>query len=117
MANGDIPDKNYLYGMYQKSADWRDKLHKRLAHKSLDMQLDDDMHVDNSRAQFGITWKELAVVALSVIGGFYVYGEFSKPDSQPQQQPQSGPIDSEYEVRFFDAAGNQIDIPQVKRKE
>jgi len=115
-TNNEIPDKDYLYGKFQKSHDWRDKLHRLLAHKSLDIGLDDDMHVDNSRTHLGITWKELAVVGGLILGAFYLYGQWNI--QAPQQSPAVGtpPVDSEYEVRFFDAEGNPIDVKPLERK-
>ena len=57
----EYPDKDQLYGKFQRKEDWKDKLHKKLSHKSLDIGLDDEMFVDNSRR--GLGWKELAILA------------------------------------------------------
>ena len=100
-------DKESLYGRYLEAEDWRDKLHKKLAHKSLDIPLDDTMNINQTRS--GITWKELAVLAATALGGGYLYtaGDIL------QDQVISKPIDSEYEIRFYDSSGNLIDIPKV----
>lgn len=116
----DMPDKKYLYGNYQESDDWRQRLHRKLAHKSLDIGMDDDVNVDNSRV--GLGWKELAVIAGMLLGGTAIWKFGDKGVSQqpvvvpsvPQQQ-YSPPIDSEYEVRFYDKDGNPIEIPQISR--
>lgn len=113
--NGEKLDKDQHYGIFQRSADWRDKLYRRTIHKALDMQLEDDMHVDNSKRQYGITWKEMAVIGALGLGGFYVYNQSNQ--QQPAQQPAAlSPADSEYEVRFFDADGNPIKIEPLPQK-
>ena len=110
-------DKESLYGKFQRTADWQDKLHKKLAHKSLDIGEQDEMQVDNSRTQLGITWKELAVLAATGLGGLYMFNQWNQPATPQQQQPtQSAPVDSEYQVRFYDAEGNPIDVKPLPRK-
>ena len=37
----EVPDKSYLYGVYQAADAWRDKLARRMAHKALDIPADD----------------------------------------------------------------------------
>jgi hypothetical protein len=100
-------DKQSLYGRYNESEDWRTKLHKKLAHKSLDIPLDDDMNINQTKT--GMTWKELAIIAAAGIGGGYVYTNERDADPPVVQQP----VDSEYEIRFYDSSGNLIDIPKL----
>jgi hypothetical protein len=120
VANGEIPDKGYLYGKYQESRDWRENLHKQLAHKSLDIGVDEEMRVDNSRQSFGMTWKEMLVIAATVIGGFVAYVYSTKeppPVNWPPLTPQqaASPLkDSEYQVLFYDANMNPIQVQPVQ---
>ena len=100
-------DKESLYGRYNEAEDWRSKLHKKLAHKSLDIPLDDEMNINQTKT--GMTWKELAIIAAAGIGGGYVYTNERGVDPPVVQQP----VDSEYEVRFYDSSGNLIDIPKL----
>ena len=116
--SGDLPDKEFLYGKYQAKRDWRNRLASKLAHKSLDIDEDEGVNVDNSR--IGIGWKELAVLGLMGLGGAWVYSN-SNSNSNNTTQPaapaqQVGPIDSEYEVRFYDADGNPIDVPHISTR-
>ena len=114
--NGELPDKDYLYGKFQKTADWRDKLYKKLAHKSLDIGEDDDIHVDKSNTTLGITWKELAVLGMLGLGGLYVFDKWNQQQPTTQQPAATSPADSEYEVRFFDADGNSIKIEPLPQR-
>lgn len=112
MSTGnELPDKNYLYGEFQRTQRWRDKLARKLAHKSLDIGDEDEMNVANVRT--GIGWKELAVLAATGLGGLWLYNEGQgKSDPSPPPAAAASPVDSEYEVRFFDAKGNPIYLPQ-----
>lgn len=116
MANAE-PNKDHLYGRYQQHEDWRDGLHRRVAHKSLDIPELEDVHVNNSRT--GLGWKELLAVGAIVAGvpwaaSLLHIGE--KASSQPEIQNPSFPADSEYEVLFFDKDGNRINVPHISTK-
>ena len=92
----------------------RRKRADRLLHWSLDMPPDEE-DVDGIRVNRGIGWRELAVVGATVLGGVWLFSG-DEPTPAPVQvvqpaQPASQ-VDSEYEVRFYDADGNQIDVPR-----
>ncbi len=106
-------DKDFLYGKYQEAADWRSRLHKKLAHKSLDIPEDDDLHVQQNKT--GITWRELAVLAAAGLGGGYLYTNKNETTSSASPVAVS-PVDSEYEIRFFDGSGNAIEIPNISSR-
>lgn len=105
-------DKDFLYGKYQATADWRDKLHRKLAHKSLDIAEDEDVYVNNSKT--GLGWKELLVLGLMTLAGLYFFQKLG-PQS-PLPSTNISPSDSEYEVRFFDKDGNPIIVPHISTK-
>ena len=111
MAN-DLPDKDYLYGKFQEWADWKSKLHKRLAHKSLDIAEDDDIHVNNSRN--GLGWKEIATIGALALGGLHLYNNSSNNNNKTPTQT-TAPIDSEYEVRFFTEDGKPIAVQPLPK--
>lgn len=115
MANnsdpGDLPDKSWLYGKFQRANDWQNNLQRKLAHKSLDIADDVELQVDNSRKNAGMGWRELAVIAAAGIGGAYLYNQSQTPPMQPPPSHQS-PVDTDYDVRFWDGDGNEINIPQ-----
>jgi hypothetical protein len=75
-----VPDKGYLYGVYQGAADWRDRLARKCSFKSLDIADDDDMRID-ARKQ-GITWKEIlagAGLAGAIAWGVSLFSEAPAP--------------------------------------
>ena len=111
----DLPDKGYLYGNFQKVLDWQCKLFRKASHKALDIPDDDmDLNVRN-----GMGWKELAVVGAMVLGAAWGAKYFAVPESPAPPAvtvPATPPVDSEYEVRFYDAEGNVIPVPHVNQK-
>jgi len=115
-------DKGFLYGVYQRGADWRDRLHKKLAHKALDIYDEDEMNVDNSRRVQGLGWRELLVLLLAGGGFYWLWLNQTHQTHQPSPMPSApaaaaaAPVDSEYEVRFYDAEGNPISIPHISQR-
>jgi hypothetical protein len=109
-------DKQGLWGWWHEHQKWSDRLHRKAAHKALDIEDDAMISVQKS----GMGWKELAVVAVGMLGGTvvganYFAGEPATPAvTQPPavQSPAPALPDTEYEVRFYDAAGNRIDVPR-----
>uniref|UniRef100_A0A6M3KW04 Uncharacterized protein n=1 Tax=viral metagenome TaxID=1070528 RepID=A0A6M3KW04_9ZZZZ len=110
-ANG-LPDKDHLYGNYERSLKWQDDLHRRATHKALDMA--DDMAFEQHVTRTGMGWKELAVIAAALLGGGGLAAYALRDPPLVQQQ---APLDSEYEVRFFDADGNPISVPHISERE
>ena len=109
--NENIPDKKYLYGRYMAHENWTQRLHRKLAHKSLDIPEDDDVYVDNS--QKGMTWKELAVLAALGLGGA---GAYAYSQKAVVVKPEVEVADSEYDVLFYDKDGNEISVPHISTK-
>ncbi len=112
-SSTEVPDKGYLYGKFQQVLDWQDKLCRKASHKALDIPTDDmDLNVKN-----GLGWKELAVVGAMVLGAIGVTNYFTVPQQGPPTPPAAvSPVDSEYEVRFYDADGNVIPVPHVNQR-
>ena len=89
---------------------WRQNLERKATHKALGIP-DDDMNITT-----GMGWKELAIVGALIVGG--IWGgtkliEQSPPQMPPVQQPpllQPSPTDAAYNVIFYDAAGNQLQL-------
>lgn len=111
MRSEDTPtdvDKQTLWGWWYRQAAWRDQLDKRLAHKALDIPEADDMQNVGNRS--GMTWRELAVIGVMVLGAGWIAANHMSATQQ------TAPEDSEYEVRFFDAEGNPVDVPHVSRR-
>lgn len=105
------PNKDERHKFVREHDAERRKRANRLFHWSLDMPpADDDMDVRVNKNQ-GITWKELAVVAAALLGGGALYNNWNTGDQTPPAA--TSPADSEYEVRFYDADGNLIEIPNI----
>lgn len=111
-------DKQGLWGWWHDSLQWKDKLQKRAVHKALDIPESEEMQ--NVGNKIGMGWKELAVIGAILLGGYGSYNYFNSETTT--QQPQAatsqgaGPVDSEYEVRFYDAGGNPVQVPHISAR-
>jgi len=103
-------DKEKVYGEYLNAQRKRRRLALSAAHKALDIPEDDEVNIIN-----GFGWKELLVVAALICGSLLGWAWLQRGLSPPQQR-HTTPVDSEYEVRFYDREGNPIEIPQIKRR-
>lgn len=110
-------DKQGLFGWWHDAVKRQTRLHERAIHKALDIpEVEDVQNVGN---KFGMTWKELAVIGAVLLGGYGAHNYFSSEVTQsPQAATTQGaaPVDSEYEVRFFDADGNPVSVPHVSAR-
>lgn len=108
-SSNETPDKNNLYGEFQRGERWRDRLARKLAHKSLDIGDAEDMHVDNSRHQHGLAWKELAILALGVGLFWSVVADRLQPEPvpAPPAQPAATAEPLRGKIRFW------VDDPNV----
>jgi hypothetical protein len=109
-------DQDALFQHFLKNAKWKDTLDKKLAYKSLDIAEENDMQISNTN---GMGWKEMAVIAGALLGGAWLY------TNQPTDAPVAplpavvapiAPVGSDYELRFYDAAGNLIDLPHISER-
>lgn len=125
MSNSDSSskpiDKDYLWGRYQRKEDRATRFTERLAHKAADIPYDDPMHFEANR--HGLDWKGLAVIvtgllglgglATTLIAGLAGAGIWMYRASQPTQQVEVKPVQSDFTVEFFDQNGNRIDVPHI----
>ena len=92
----------------------RRKRATRLFHWSLDMPPgEDDVDV---RVNKGLGWRELAVLAGTALGGLWLFSDKLPTPTPAPVQPIQGPVDSEYEVRFYDADGKPIEVPRIQQR-
>lgn len=116
----DAEQKTMFWKFWARNAEWRDKLAKRAAYRSLDMP-EDDMQINNTRVGVGTAGLVgiaaaaglPGLVAAGLMGGMLLRSpaEDAKPQAGADAKPQAVEVsDSEYEVRFYDRAGNPIDI-------
>jgi len=105
------PNKAELWGWWHSHQKWFDHLHKKAAHKALDIE-DDAMIVSNRGiGSAGV----LGVAAVSVLGPLLGAAAMlalqSREPSEPTETPAAAsPADADYEVRFYDAAGNEVQL-------
>ncbi len=105
----------WSWSLWRDHMGWKNKLDRALAHKSLGIPDDGDMQVDNSKR--GMTWKELAVIAGAGLGGYAMY-QFGQSQTQTAPAVEAvSPLDSEYEVRFFDSKGEPITVKPLSQLE
>lgn len=99
MSEPDI--RQTLYGRYMEGEAWRQGLAKRMAHKALDIPVDDEMIVDNSRT--GLGWKELAVVVGGLLGagGIATAAVTMLDDAKPAVVSPAEPAEGSARVRVF----------------
>jgi hypothetical protein len=107
------------------NSQWRDRLSRKATHKALDIPDGDDMNITT-----GMSGKAVAAIAaacgLGPVGAIVAMGLLNAADSPdpatPVVQPPPAvvapdPADSEYDVRFYDADGNLIDVPHISNRE
>ena len=111
----DDVDPELLYGNYDKQADDKHRFHMKTLHKAANVMEDEDTNINNTKTvtnKSGVGWKERAVLGVAGLGAGHLMTDGDKP-TVPQQTPAPvSPADSEYDVLFFDADGNRIDIPR-----
>jgi len=108
-----LPDKDSLYGEFQRGQRWRDRLAAKLAHKAVDIPEDEDVNL--SVQHNGIGWRGLAVITAGLLGGGWLLKDAIRP--AVPQPASSSPVDLEYEVRHYDAKGRLIDVPRLPKTE
>jgi hypothetical protein len=72
-------DKEFLFGEFNRNARWRDKLARKGAFKALDM-VDDEMEINVTK---GMGWRELAILALGLIGAAAAWRALQPPAGSP----------------------------------
>lgn len=104
-------DKRALYGENAAETRARNRFVRRLAYKSVDMP-EDDTNINANKYGFG--WKELAVIGGLVVGGLYLLRD--EPPAVSPPPAATSPVNSEYDVLFYDADGNPIAVPHVSSR-
>jgi hypothetical protein len=86
MSSSPEVDKDQLYGEFQRGQQWREKLSRKLAHKSLDIA-DDEMQINVDRStRSGMGVKELLAMCALVAGGA-AGGAMLQQERQTTPQP------------------------------
>jgi len=108
MPRQEHEDHNKYFPRTKARYERDDKLYEEAMRKGLD--LPEEMGFNqNLRQSSGMGWKELAVIGAMLLGGTALWSSAGKAPAPVVPLP--GPVDSEYEIRFFDADGNPIHVP------
>ncbi len=110
--NGDSSLKDALYRDYNQGRSWKQRLHRLAVHKALDIAPEDDVHI--SQKTSGLGWKELAIIVAGMVAGTAATGWLLYKQSEPTKH--ESPVDTEYDVRFYDAEGKLIEVPHISKK-
>lgn len=108
----------WFWTLWRRNHQWRDKLNEQMARKALDIP-DDEMNITTNKTGIG-TAGALGIAAAAGIPGLAATGimgyALSKKDPAPvapgTPPPAVSPADSEYEVIFYNARGEVIDVPR-----
>jgi len=120
----DVPsdiDKRAMFPLWYRNQEWRDDLHKKCTHKALDMLNDDEMNFTQTKTGASnstvVGVAAAAGVPTALLAAMLVWNMTRDDASQaapPAAMPVvSGPIDSEYNVRFYNAKGELIEVPHI----
>ena len=86
---------NTMWGLWQKTADWQDRLHKRAAHKALNIP-EEDVITSTTVTNSGLGWKELLLIAALMAGtgagAYYLSGGSADPISPGQEVETPEPL-------------------------
>lgn len=87
-VNGDpskMPLPERVWSHWLQNATWRDKLHKRAAHKALDIDEEPMISADRQTINYGgLGWKEMAVLGALGLGGLAMFrGREPAPAATP----------------------------------
>lgn len=107
---------NMMWGMWKKTADWQDKLHKSAAHKALNIP-EEDVITSTNITHSGLGWKELAIIALAGAAGVLGYSHYSsgqKADVEVQDHTYD-PVKLKVKVTPKDGGGYETDVTPVPR--
>ena len=94
-----------IHAEYHRSQRWRDRLHKSVCHKSLDIPEDDGVNIN----QHGITGKHLIMLAGIVLTGLLGWRVMA-PEVKRPDPPPTFPAVQEYEVSFWAKDGTEYEV-------
>jgi hypothetical protein len=101
-----IPKNPYepAWARWARRVDWKDALHKKAAHKSLDIP--DDMGDINAPKTMvsnnGLGFRELLAIGALGLGGFYMLGDRGQePSAQPVPPPAAVDTDTDTSTEIF----------------
>jgi len=114
-------DKQALYGDFRDSQKWQQNLHRKAAHKSLDIP-DGELGNISTTTKTGIG--ALGAVGIAAAAGLptaalcaaILFGLGRAAPAALPAAPAAAVPDTEYDVRFYDKDGKLIEVPHISRK-
>jgi hypothetical protein len=114
-------DKGALYGKFQAGEDQRQKFQRRVAHKALDIAMDDDVNINANKTGIStggaVGIAAMAGIPSALAAALLGYIALQKPDAAPSPQLSQAELQAklmaEYEIDFYDAEGNRIKVPHI----
>lgn len=127
-------DKQQNYGNYLGKEKWKGALHKAAAHMALDIPEDMGIQADKTTTTTnnGMDWKGMVALAAALLGGAYMLKPGPPaapivipaatapaaapvvPPVAPVVTPATPPVDSAYNIFFYNSKGELIDVPRRK---
>ncbi len=109
-------DKRLVYGKFQDAEDRRATLRDKVAHKAVDIAMEDDpLQVINNKT--GISTPGAVGIAgilgASLLGFGYLNKETPAAVAPVQTPAATAPVDSDYVVRFFDENYKPIEVERL----
>jgi hypothetical protein len=106
---------NMMWGLWRKTADWQDKLHKSAAHKALNIP-EEDVITSTNITHSGLGWKELAIIALAGAAGLFGYSHYCNQKSDVEVQDHTyDPVKLKVKVTPKDGGGYETDVTPVPK--
>ena len=93
------------------------RLNRKIVATSLDLPWDEDVQVNVNKTGingWGLVGVALAAALPGLGAALAVSGVFNRQPAPPPAA--TSPVDSEYEVKFYDRHGKPIDVPPVSTK-
>lgn len=93
------------YAEFVRGQRWRQDLYRKATYKALDIPED----AGGINVKKGLGWQELMVVAVLMVAMMAVCLFSVRDNHHPS------PVDSAYDVRFYDSQGNVIPVERLPR--
>lgn len=130
-------NKDALYGTYLAQEKWKNSLNKKMTHKALDIPLDDDVNITQTKTGIS-TAGALGIAAMVGIPPLAILGYMLLNKEAPQLPPlpiipqiqqvvpqvpqvtpqvQTAPVkDRSFQIKFYDKDRKPINVPQLPQK-
>ena len=117
-SNGEF--QSLMYGMWSKTVDWQDNLHRKAAHKALNIPEDGVINSSTTTIHKGMGAIPALVLALAALlgGAGLMYGLMGRDvaDKTTTETVETVVKETiEKDIIFFDGEGNQVIVPNISK--